>query len=270
MFRPKSDEDRARAITRLVDDSLSATERAEVEAWARQNEDIARQVAAQRRVSAAFSNSSLEAPPLLVRGVRDQVRTAYGDSAARRTQRRRLLTGWRPLVPVAGTALAALVVAIVLISGGGSGGPSINHAAQLAFAPATHPAPGVQNARYLDVSYGGVTFPNYAREFGVVPSGKRSDRLGGRPALTVFYRLPDGTHLSYTVFSGEPVPLPHGTREVVYDHVRLHTFTTGSGLSVVTLVRHGRTCVLAAKAPVSKVLALAEAPLRPAQASQPI
>jgi hypothetical protein len=262
MFRPKSAEDEACAITGLVDDSLSASERADVEAWAREHENIARQVDAQRQVSAALRDSGPDAPPMLVTQIRDRVTGAYGDHAAKQTRRRQAFTGWRPLIPVAAAGVAALVVAIVLIAGGGSGGPSIEHAAQLAFAPSTQPAPGVQSPRYLDVSYGGVTFPNYVRAFGAVPTGQRFDRIGGRPALTVFYRLSNGTRVSYTVFSGKPVPLPQGTQEVVYEHVRLHSFVSGSKLAVVTLVRHGRTCVLAAMTPPSQVIALAEEPLR--------
>ena len=91
---------------------------------------------------------------------------------------------------------------------------------------------------------------------------QRTDRIGGRPALTVFYRLRDGTRLSYTVFSGRPVPRPAFARSVVYQGVPLHVFRTRNGLSVVTLVRFGRTCVLAARTPPSVVLGLAAAPVR--------
>ena len=118
----------------------------------------------------------------------------------------------------------------------------------------------MQSPLLLDASYGGVTFPNY-QKFAVPPTGTRTDRLGGRPALTVFYRLPDGTPLSYTVFSGKAVPLPSGVRDVVYEGVPLRLFRTSSGLSVVTLVRHGRTCVLAARTRPDVVLGLAAAPV---------
>ena len=143
---------------------------------------------------------------------------------------------------------------------GGSSGPSIPAAAALAFAPSTGPAPAAQTAKLLDVSYGGVTYPNYAR-FSVPPTGTRTDRIGGRPALTVFYRLPNGTRLSYTVFSGNAVALPHDARAVRYEGVPLREFSTSSGLSVVTLVRYGRTCVLAAHVKPDVVLGLAAAPV---------
>ena len=77
--------------------------------------------------------------------------------------------------------------------------------------PSTGAAPATRNARFLDVSYAGVTYPSYAR-FHVPPTGVRRDRIGGRPALTVFYRLPNGARMSYTVFSGKPVGLPRHAR----------------------------------------------------------
>jgi hypothetical protein len=154
-----------------------------------------------------------------------------------------------------------LVVGLAIGLGGGSS-PSIGGAAALAFAPATQPAPAAQSATLLDVSYGGVTYPNYASQFGAVPTGQRTDRIGGRPALTVFYRLSNGRRLSYTVFSGKPVALPSAAREVMFDGVPLRVFNTRSGLAVVTLVRFGRTCVLAAPTTQDAVLALAAAPIR--------
>jgi hypothetical protein len=126
--------------------------------------------------------------------------------------------------------------------------------------PATGPAPSATSRTYLDASYGGVTFPNYAR-LGAVPTGQLVGRIGGRPALTVFYRLPNGARLSYTVFSGRPVGLPSSARLVRYEGVPLRTYRTSDGLSVVTLVRNGRTCVLAARTPQTVVLALAAEPV---------
>jgi hypothetical protein len=68
------------------------------------------------------------------------------------------------------------------------------------------------------------------------------------------------------VFSGDAVPLPRAARSVVYDGVRLRVFRTAK-LAVVTLVRFGRTCVLAAPTPPDLVLALAAAPIREQTAS---
>jgi hypothetical protein len=255
------EEQEAQAITRLVDEPQAGVETAQDREWTARPE-VRRQVESERRVARQLRTGGPAVPDRLVRSVQDQVRERYGADADRR--RRRLLTSgpsWRPAVAVAGIAAicAAVVIAVVGV-GGGSSGPTIPAAAGLAFAPSTGPAPAVRNARLLDVSYGGVTYPNYAK-FSVPPTGTRTDRIGGRPALTVFYRLPDGTPLSYTVFSGKAVRLPHDVHTVTFEGVPLREFSTSSGLSVVTLVRFGRTCVLAARTKPDVVLGLAAAPV---------
>jgi len=259
--KPTPEEDEAIAITRLVDDPSAGVEPEGAGAWTDRPE-IRRQVESQRRVSQALGTGGPAVPDRLVRTVQGKVRDRYGADAD--APRRGMLasgSSWRPAVAV--TAVAALCAAVVIgIVGlsGGSSGPSIPAAAGLAFAPSTGPAPAARNAKLLDVSYGGVTYPNYAK-FSVPPTGKRTDRIGGRPALTVFYRLPNGTRLSYTVFSGKAVPLPADARVVTFEGVPLREFSTSSGLSVVTLVRYGRTCVLAARVKPDVVLGLAAAPV---------
>ena len=262
-FDPKAEEDQAEAITRLVDNTLSAAERPAVEAWANERPDIRRQIADQRGVADALSRGGPEPPERLVAAVRDRV----GASGQRRAHV--TLPAWLSVKParrpvVGGAALAAVCAVVALVIVGivsGTSSPSIPAAAKLAFAPSTGAAPTARNAQLLNISYAGITFPNYA-QFAVQPTGTRTDQIGGRPALTVFYRLPNGDRLSYTVFSGPPVRLPRAARSVVFDGVPLRTFTTRSGLAVVTLVRFGRTCVLAAPTRRDLVLALAAAPIR--------
>ncbi len=159
-------------------------------------------------------------------------------------------------------AVIAVLVIALGASGTGTEGPSIAAAARLALAPSTGAAPAVRNARLLDVDYQGVTFPSYASFRHVPPTGVRSDRIGGRPAFTVFYRLPNGAPMSYTVFAGRPVRLPRDARHVVFQGVPLTTFSARPGLAVVTLVRFGRTCVLAGPTTRDVLLALAAAPVR--------
>jgi hypothetical protein len=264
MDRPTDDEDDARLITQLVDGLLSDADRGAAEALRAARPGVSAEVASQQRVVAELKSSGPAVPDHLVRAVTQRVQARYGPARAL-SLRARGLRGWRAAITgVVAALVVALVVVLVLLGGGSSSsGPSIVNAAQLAYAPATGPAPPARSARFLDLSYGGVTFPNYERPFGVLPSGERFDRLGGRPALTVFYRLKNGTRLSYTVFSGKAVPRPSEARAVLYDGVRLHVFLTGSRLAVVTLVRFGRTCVLAAATPKDLVLALAAEPIRP-------
>jgi hypothetical protein len=260
MTTPTHDDNDARLITGLVDETTAGADRAAADALAAGRPEVGPEVDAQRRVIAALRRDGPPVPDQLVASVTQRVQDRYGAAPTSSTSARRL---WRPAIAAPGLALAAVVVALVIVLSGGAsgGGPSITRAAQLAFAPATRPAPAARDAHFLDVSYSGVTFPNYERAFGAPPSGERLDRLGGRPALTVFYRLRGGAILSYTVFSGRAVPRPGTARAVVYDGVHLHVFTTRSGLAVVTLVRHGRTCVLAAPTPRDIVLALAAEPV---------
>jgi hypothetical protein len=221
---------------------------------------------AHRRVADALRSGGPSAPPELLANIRRRVDEAYGPAPARGSARRarpsRRGLGWRPAFAAPGLAAVCAVIAVLVLTLGGSGstGPSIAAAARLAFAPSTGPAPATRNARFLDVSYHGVTFPSYAR-FSVPPTGVRRDRIGGRPAFTVFYRLSNGARMSYTVFSGRPVALPPGARHVVFQGVHLTTFSTRPGLAGVTLVRFGRTCVLAGPTTHDVLLALAAAPV---------
>jgi hypothetical protein len=270
--KPTPDDLEAQAITRLVDGPRSDAEQGGAGAGtgagaSAVNPEIRRQVESERRVAAALRTGGPAPPDRLVRAVEARVRERYGSPAQAPARSGRLSgASWRPAVAVAGLAAvcAAVVIGLVGVVGGG-GGPSIPAAAALAFARSTAPAPAARSAKLLDASYGGVTYPNYAK-FSVPPTGERTDRIGGRPALTVFYRLPSGKPLSYTVFSGNAVPLPRDARAVRFDGVPLHVFRTSSGLSVVTLVRYGRTCVLAARTNPDVVLSLAAAPVL-AQAS---
>jgi hypothetical protein len=254
--QPPEDQD-AIEITRLVDRPGEPAAMAD-------QPDLRRQVEAERRVARELRTEGPAVPDQLLRTIEAKVRAAYGpQTETERAQAKRprtALGGWRPALAVGALAVVVAAIVIAVGAGGGSTKPSIPAAASLAFAPSTGPAPAVRTATLLDTSYGGVTYPNYAK-FSVPPSGQRTDRIGGRPALTVFYRLPNGTRLSYTVFSGQAVPLPSSARTVVYEGVPLKEFSTSSGLSVVTLVRHGRTCVLAAKTKPDVVLGLAAAPV---------
>jgi hypothetical protein len=264
MDTPEHDENDARLITRLVDHAAGDGEDGAARALAARRPGLDAEIAAPQRVATQLRSSGPPVPAALVASVTQRVQERYGASPARAGSARAAVLRWRPVIFAPAAALAAaVVVVVVLIAGGGSAtsGPSIERAAQLAFAPATRPAPAARDAHFLDVSYGGVTFPNYAGPFGVTPSGERFDRIAGRPALTVFYRLRDGARLSYTVFAGRAVPRPAAARMVTFQGAHLHVFVTRSGLAVVTLVRFGRTCVLAAPTARDVVLALAAEPL---------
>ena len=217
---------------------------------------------ARRRVADALRTGGPAAPPELLTAIRQRVHEAYGPAPVRRKRSRPRARVWRPTLAAPGlaAACAVIVVLVLALGGSGSGGPSIAAAARLALAPATGAAPATRNAKLLEVSYEGVTYPSYAA-FHVPATGVRSDRIGGRPAFTVFYRLRSGAPMSYTVFAGKPVGVPRSARHVVFHGVPLTTYSTRPGLAVVTLVRFGRTCVLAGPTTHDVLLALAAAPV---------
>ncbi len=256
-FEPKSEEEAARAITGLADGEVSEAERPAVEAWAAQRPDVELQVANDRRVARALRETGPDASPALIATI--EARSERASAPRERSLRP------RPALAALAVTIAALALVVGITLGGGSSPNSpagVAAAAKLAFSPATEPAPVAKTATLLDVSYAGITYPNYGPAFGVTADGARLDRIGGRPALTVFYSLRDGGRLSYTVFSGSPVPRPTAAKAVVFEGVPLHSFSTPSGLQVVTLVRFGRTCVLAARTSRDTLLTLAAAPVR--------
>jgi hypothetical protein len=239
-----------------------------VEAWANASPEVSRAVGTERYVKHALATEGPQTPQRLLDAVSDRLGPSKGRSSASDGRRSIGSAGagrgpapwWRPAIGVGAiAAVAAIVVAVVIVTTGAAT-PSITTAARLAFVRATEPAPHVASAHYLDVSYHGVTFPNYKR-LNAVATGQLSNRIDGRPALTVFYRLKGGQRLSYTVFSGRPVTVPPAARRTLFERVPLRVYRTSDGLSVVTLVRHGRTCVLAAKTPKRTVLALAAEPV---------
>lgn len=151
-----------------------------------------------------------------------------------------------------------------LAAGTAQTSPSVVQIANLAFRAPTSPGPPPNSAdpTLLREQFGGVTFPDYQRRFGVKASGQRRDVTGGRTVQTVYYRLGHTPPISYSVVSGSSLTIPPSAREVTVAGVRIHSYTR-DGLSFVTLVRHGRTCVLAGRVPTRTLVALAAAPLRP-------
>jgi hypothetical protein len=237
-----------------------------VEAWAAAHPDILRQVRSDQRVAQALAGDGPPVPDRLMADIEAEMERVQRPRRAKRApspSRRRLAAPRWPAAGALAAGLAAVAAAVVIVSAGSTpAGHGVTAAASLAYAPSTAAAPPVKSAKLLDVSYGGVTFPNYATQFGATPAGERVDRIDGHAVLTVYYRLRDGARLSYSIFSGTPVSLPKSTRTVWVDGVPLHVFRTSSGLQVVTLVRHGRTCVLAVPAAHNGVVPYAAWPLQ--------
>jgi hypothetical protein len=252
-FSPESEEHEQQMLARLADGSLEPSDREAVEAYVASSPEAQGRLARQLRVATALHAGG----PALSPGAEAQL-----DALTART-RRRPLRSPAPLLGLA-SAAAAIVAAIVVLAGGGPNPPSITQAAQLAYRPATSAAPGPDPAapRLLDATFAGITLPDYKAEFGVPATGERTDVMGGRTLLTVYYRLPNGNPMSYSIVSGRALALPRAASLVTYRSVQIRGYTD-RGLAIVTLVRNGRTCVLAGKTTVGELVSLAEAPLRP-------
>lgn len=243
---------------RFADGALSERDREAVEAYLATSPEARLRVARQRRVATALRAGG----PVLSNHAQAEL-----DALMERKQRRSRRLPPLVSLPTLGiaSATAAIIVAIVLLAGGGGTSLSITKTARLAYSPATTgaPQPDPADPRLLRISFAGITLPNYKSEFGVAATGRRTDQLGGRKLLTVYYRLPNGSQMSYSIVSGHPLASPNQGRVVTYRSVQIRGYTDG-GLAIVTLVRNGRTCVLAGKTSVNELVSLAEAPLRSA------
>jgi anti-sigma factor RsiW len=260
VFRPESEEHEGQVLAQLADGSLPDRDRQLVEKYVASSPAARERLERQRRVIAALRSGGPEMP--------DSLRASLMPGAAGRARVWRS----RSIVPrsVIAIGMAAAVVALIVVvaaTQSGSGTPSISEAAQLALKSPTHVAPSAdpRDRSLLQARFAGITFPDY-RKFRVSASGERADRLGDRDVRTVYYRLGDGASMSYSVVDGLPLPLPDSARLVVFEGVEMHTFRDRS-LQVVTLVRRGRTCVLAAKTSARRLELLAAAPVRAARAA---
>jgi hypothetical protein len=255
-----SEEAEAGAIARLVDELLAPaggpTARGDA---APGDAALHAQAARDHRVALALRSDG-PAPSLALLSTIE--RQTLG---TRRPARRLARLAMRPAVAVACVAVVAIVGVAAGLTVGSTqpaSGSGLQAAAALALKPAHAGPPAPVSATLLDATFGGVTYPNYQGRFGSAPTGERTDRIDGHRALTVYYRLRSGARMSYTIFSGAPVSVPAGAATVAFHGVTLRSFTASGGVSVVTLVRHGRTCVLAARStPIRVLVTLAEWPL---------
>lgn len=266
VFNPSSEAEEQEALARLADGSLPEHERTAVEAYVAATPAARQALARQRRVAMALRAGGPELSPR-ARLELDALGEARAGTAG--ASRRGLFSAGiglgglstGPLLGIAGVAAAA-VVALVLLLGGGSGGPSIERTAELAHGAATEaaPAPNPGDPRLLQAGFGGITMPDYEPRFGIPATGQRTDALDGRKLLTVYYKLPNGHPMSYSIVSGKPLELPPGGRVARFHGIVIHGYP-GRKLAFVTLVRKGRTCVLAGETTVAELVSLAKAPL---------
>jgi anti-sigma factor RsiW len=166
---------------------------------------------------------------------------------AERGRRRRFFA--RPRALTLGTSAAALAAAAAVLFSAGASGPSVAEAAQAALAPPSMPAPRVKSdEKTLDAAVDGVAYPYWADASGWRAIGSRTDAVDGRAIRTLVYEDADGRRIGYAIAAGSPLSGAAGKR------VDGFTVTAKDGATIVTWLRDGHTCILAAKGVDARVL----------------
>ncbi|MEY2535821.1 MAG: hypothetical protein QOF29_3731, partial [bacterium] len=200
-----------RDLAALADGSLAPERRARVERAVAASPELQAGLRDQRSALAAVRAASAEDAPAALRA-----RVAL----ARPTRRPARRFG-----ALAVAATAAVAATVVLTFGGGpTETPSVADAAVLATRP---PVAAVLRAAYDAATLpgprgAGLRFPDWQGPFGWKAVGVRHDRLGGRPATTVFY-LRDGATVAYTIVGGRPLPAASPTQLSVRDGTALRS-----------------------------------------------
>jgi len=223
-------------LSALADGTLDPSRRASVEAHIAASPELRALYERERRVVAALHQArASDRAPEALRARIEALRPQRAAVARRRFAYAGGLAG----------ALAALALAVVLLLPSGTpGSPSVSDAAALAVrgpvqaAPA--PDPSSPLAR-LDQNVGHVYFPNWTASFGWRAVGARTDVLGGRKAVTVYYRWRN-VGVAYTIVDAPALAQPAAHRTSL-DGIELRTLTV-NGRVVVTWRESGRTCVL--------------------------
>lgn len=244
-------------LARLADGSLSAERQRQLRGEIQNSPPMARALKEQERAIALIrSTNDVVAPASLHASLERLTSTAPAKPARSR------LRWWPRLgLPVAGAvvAAAAVVVAVVIAGGGGSPGPSLSQTAHVALASATSPAPVEDSANraQLSLQVDGIPFPYWER-VGWRTQGRRTDTVGGRRVVTVFYGGRNGSRVGYAIVSGAPVKVSGGQTVVRNGH--RYTLLHQGNARLVTWQRSGHTCVIAGRRVNDRTLvALAEA-----------
>lgn len=230
-----------RDLARLADGTLEPRRRDRVERSVAGSHELRAQLNDQRRAVAAVRELATERAPL-----------------ALRLRRRALARRSRALGLELAGGLAALVLVLGAIGGGGHGGLTVADAATIALRPATAPVstPPDNHVTLPRLEAAGLPFPYWEDRFGWVATGVRSDDVRGRRLTTVFYRS-HGRQIAYTIVPGAALPAVTGARLTDVRGVVVDTFTDGGGRRVVTWERRGHTCVLSGTGvPLSAMTAL--------------
>ena len=156
--------------------------------------------------------------------------------------------GLAPRLAAAGAIAAAAVAIAVGLSGGGSSSLSDRQTAALTLRAATQRAPAEShnNRMQLAAAVDGVSFPYWEERFGWRSTGARSDRVGGRTVMTVFYADRSGRRIGYAIVAGSPAPAINGGL-LRWRNGTAYRLATQNGAPVVSWLRSGHLCVVSGR-----------------------
>ena len=230
-------------LSALADGRLDPTRRQAVEAWIASSPELLSRYERERAAVEILQQAGTERAPARLRA-RVEAQRVSGTPRSR----------WPGYAAMAGALAAAALALALILPGGTPGSPSVSQAAQLALRGPSAPAPAPDRGdprTKLAQRLQGLYFPNWAGTLGWRPVGARSDRLGGRPAVTVYYQS-RGRRAAYTIVGAPALaqPSPPATHLGGFE---LRALSLG-GRTVVTWRRAGHTCVLSASAVPAQVL----------------
>lgn len=245
-------------LSALADGTLPPERRAELEARIAASPELQEALERQRVAVRAVRTLAEEPVPASLQAEVEARRRALGE---RKRRGRRLL----PRIGLAGAVAVTATIVLVVVLGGGPGGPTVADAARLATQTPAAPAPpsaGPAGTR-LALGVEGVAFPDFAEAYGWRALGVRQGRLDGRDATVVVYGK-DGRRLGYAIVAGDALERPRQGRTTVVAGVEYQTLQLNGRLAV-TWRRGGHTCVLIGAATRPELLRLASWPLTPAR-----
>jgi hypothetical protein len=208
------------------------------------DEELALAKRGEALISAAVSET--QAPQSLRESIERERRRAQ--AVSRPSFWRRHL---RALAGGAVAAVALLVAAAALQTGGEGSEPSLAAVAAVAQLQATAPAPapGGGDPPVLDARVEPIAFPDWQKSFGWKAIGSREDEVAARTVRTVFYRNAEGARLGYSIVAGEPIAESPPGHPVKREGNTYHVAHRGNHTQV-TWTQQGHTCVFVASAAV--------------------
>jgi hypothetical protein len=233
-------------LARLADGTLPADRETELRAELERSPQLTSALAEQQHAVTLLRALGEPAPEGLRTRIGEMTVGRAGHAGRSRGQRTRT----RRRIPAIGTGLAAVaaaVVAVIILAGGAGSAPTVVQTTRLSLAAATMPAPALNpgDANRLAVQAAGIPFPSWRQARGWHASGARTDTLGGRRVVTVFYTSTAGQRIGYSIVAGTPLATPVGATERHYG-VRF-TLRDQDGARIVTWRNSGHTCVIATR-----------------------